>query len=313
VPRDLAYLCFFSLTIQTWGDQMKERFAEEYKYIKDVIHYLKNGNETEKKENTEKLHNRYGNFIKAMIGKKTKKEHSLKDDAYNQTCLMLFNATKLEKYKGDASFKTYIYKVIVASIRIVMPESEEAKAEKRKEKNKREREKRAQAKKDANMAGNKDQAIHDASTKQKHKKNKPNSRQYTEDDGEQNLQPTSGDRILREALEEATFTRQDNQEQLLGIKDLRAKQSQAIAVSILKMSKINPKAIRIIVMCLCDYEWEEIAECVGMDVDLVKKMYNRSDGIRDKFAVIFKETLWEKYKLDLKTLSTNFNALIDIE
>ena len=291
---------------------MKKRFAEEYFFIREAIHYLQNGNNTQKKEYTEKLLNRYGNYIKRVIGKKIKIEFQLKEDAFNEFCCNLFDPKELKKYKGKSSFKTYIYTEIVAAIGNVMPESERAKGAKRQEKNKKEREMRSQKKKDDNDGGNEDQAIYEESTKQKHK-SKTKAKKYTEDDINQYSHSTLGIRILQENLEEGTFTRQDNPEHLLGIKDLRAKQSQAIAVSILKMSQIHPKDIRIFVMNLCDFSWEEIAECMGMDVDLAKKRYNREDGIQDKFASLFKKTLQENYKIDFKTLSSNFNALIDIE
>jgi hypothetical protein len=288
---------------------MDERFSDDYTFIKDVVHYLRNGNNAQKAEYKEKLLNRYGNYIRAVIGKQIIIEYQLKEDAFNEFCQQLFDPKYLAKYLGDARYITYIYPEILASIRKVMPESEKKKAEKRQEKSKKEREKRAQKKKNANNVVNKYEAVCEESTKQKHK---TKAKKYTEDDSMQYSHSTLGMRILQEDLEEFT-PRQDNQEHLLGIKDLRAKLDQAIAVSILKMSQIDPKDIRIFVMNLCDYSWAEIAECMGINVNAARKRFTRSDGIQERFSALLINTLWENYKIDFHTVSRNFNALLDVE
>ena len=38
-----------------------------------------------------------------------------------------------------------------------------------------------------------------------------------------------------------------------------------------------------------------------------------SDGILEKVADLFKKTLLENYKIDFKTVSVNFNDLLDVE
>lgn len=260
---------------------MQEKFSEDYFFIQDAIHYFRNGNDAQKAEYKEKLLNRYEKYIMGVIGKRIKIDFDLKDDAFNEFCIKLFDPEYLAKYCGDASFMTYIYTELLASIRKVMPESEETKAEKRQEKNKKEREKRAQ--------------------------------KFTEDDSKQYSHSTLGMRVLQEDLEECV-AQQDSQEHLLGIKDLRAKLDQAMAVSSLNMSKVHPKDIRIFLMKLNDYSWDEIADCVGLNVGALKKRYiRRPDGILAKYSALLVKTLWDNYRIDFQTVSRNFHALIDIE
>ena len=92
---------------------MDERFSDDYFFIKDVIHYLRNGNNTQKAEYQEKLLNRYEKYIKAVIAKGIKIEYQLKDEVFNQFCIKLFDPDELDKYLGDASFKTFIYQGLV--------------------------------------------------------------------------------------------------------------------------------------------------------------------------------------------------------
>lgn len=288
---------------------MQEKFSEDYFFIQDAIHYLRNGNKTQKAEYQEQLLNRYEEYIRKVIGKRIKIEYELREEVFTEFCLKLFYPKYLEKYQGNASFRTYIYTEITAAIRKVMPASEETKAEKRQEKNKKEREKRARKKEDANNVGNKDESVYEESTKQKHR---AKTEKYTEDDSKQYSPSTLGMRILQEDLDECV-AQQDSQEHLLGIKDLRAKLDQAMAVSILNMSKVLPKDIRIFVMNLNNYSWDEIAESIGINVKAAQKRYIRSDGILDKFSALLIKTLWDNYKIDFQTVSRNFHALIDIE
>ena len=274
---------------------MKERFSEDYFFIKEVIHYLRNGNNSQKAEYKEKLLNRHKDFITKVIKKKIKSDHSLEDDVFNDFCCKLFDLKYLEKYRGDAGFMTYIYPEILASIRKVMPKSN----------------KKKKKEKEANEITNRDQAVNDAAQREEDYKIGEEG-DFSSESPTQYSCLSKGMRILEEDLEEFT-PRQDNQEHLLGIKDLRAKLDQAIAVSILKMSNTHPQDVRIFVMNLCAYSWDEIAGCIGINVNAARKRYNRSDGILDKFSALLIKTLWENYKIDFQTVSRNLNALMDIE
>lgn len=270
---------------------MKDKFSEEYFFIKDVIHYLRNGNNTQQTEYKEKLLVRYKEYVTKVIIRNIKIEYDLADDIFNEFCCKLFDPEYLTKYRGDASFMTYIYPEILASIRKVMPKNTD-----KKDKN--------------NIETDKDTAVKEALQGIEHIK--AEDEDYPSDSHPQHSQLSKGMRILQEDLEKI-IPRQDNQEHLLGIKDLRAKLDQAIAVSILKMSQIDPKDIRIFVMSLCGYSWEEIAGCIGIDTKSASKRYSRSGGILAKFSALLIKTLWENYKIDFQTVSRNFNALLDVE
>ena len=269
---------------------MKEQFSEEYFFIKDVIHYLRNGNNNQKAEYKEKLLNRYKEYITKVIVRNIKVEFDLMDDIFNEFCCKLFGPEYLEKYRGDASYMTYIYAEILASIRKVMPKSKD--------------------KKDKKNIENIGKFIDDAFQRTEHAKTEDED--VTSDSIMQHSHSSKGMRILQEDLEKFT-PREENQEHLLGIKDLRAKLDQAIAASILKLSQLHPKDIRIFVMNQCDYSWEEIANCIGIDAKSASKRYSRPGGIQAKFSALLIKTLWENYKIDFQTVSRNFNALIDIE
>lgn len=274
---------------------MNERFAADYTFIKNAIQYLRNGNTSQKTEYQEKLHNRYKDYITKVIMRNIKIEFDMKDDVFNEFCCKLFDPEYLAKYRGDASFTTYIYPDILASIRKAMPKSE----------------KKKKSEEDANKFDIKHLSIN-ASSHQEGDYTIEEEGDFTSNSHAQCSRPSKGMRILQEDLEEFT-PKQHNQEHLLGIKDLRAKVDQAIAASILKMSQIHPKDIRIFVMYQCDYSWEEIANCVGIGAKSASKRFSRSGGILEKFSAILIKTLWDSYKIDYQTVSRNFNALIDIE
>ena len=257
---------------------MDERFSDDYFFIKDVIHYLRNGNNTQKAEYQEKLLNRYEKYIKAVIAKGIKIEYQLKDEVFNQFCMKLFDPKELAKYRGTASFMTFIYPRILNAISNVMIPSHE------------ERKEKANQKKKDKKAG---------------KRGEGPPAQYTQEAAVSNF--------LREDLEISDPSRQHSPDHLLAIKELRLKLDHVIAITTLKLSQIYPKDIRILVMSLCDYSWEEIAECIGIDAKSARKRYIRSGGILEKVADLFKKTLWENYEIDFETVSMNYDDLLAVE
>ena len=271
---------------------MDERFSDDYTFIKSVIYYLRNGNTNQKAKYKEKLLNRYKEYIKGVIGKHIKIEFDLKDDAFNQFCFKLFDPKYLEKYRGDASFSTYIYKEILASIRKVMPKSK---------------------KECVSAQDNDDQGTnYDGPWSEEARIDLDGGEEFATAAPIQYGHLPKGRKILQEDLEKF-MPRQESQEQLLGIKDLRAKIDQALAVSILKMTQIHPKDIRILVMRFCDYGWDEIADCLDISIDAARKHFTRSDGILDRFSALLIKTLWDNYKIDFQTVSKNFDALMAVE
>jgi hypothetical protein len=271
---------------------MIEKFSEDYFFIKDVLHYLRNGNNTQQSEYKEKLLNRYKEYIKGVIGRQIKIEFDLKDDAFNQFCFKLFDPEYLDKYRGDASFSTYIYKEILGSIRKVMPKSKKEYV--------------------SEQDDNDQVANYDGPWSEEARIDLDGGEGFATAARIQHGHLSKGRKILQEDLEKF-MPRQESQEQLLGIKDLRAKIDQALAVSILRLTQTHPKNIRILVMRFCDYSWDEIADCLDIGIDAARKHFTRSDGILDRFSALLIKTLWDNYKIDFQTVSKNFDVLMAVE
>ena len=257
---------------------MKEQFSDDYFFIKDVIHYLRNGNNAQKAEYADKLLNRYEKYIKAVIAKGIKIEYQLKDEVFNQFCMKLFDPDELDKYRGDASFMTFIYPRILEAIRIVMTPSEEERKEKENQKRKNKK------------AGKCDEGP---------------PVQYTQEAAVSN--------ILREDLETSYPTRQHSQEDQIAINELRSKLDHAIAISLLNLSKVNPQDARILVMKLSNLSWDEIAQHMDTEVNSTRRRYSRHSGIEDKFSELLLKTLWDSYKIDFSIISKNIGGILDIE
>jgi RNA polymerase sigma factor (sigma-70 family) len=99
---------------------MNEKFAEDYIFIQEVIHYIESGTEIQHNEYKEKLLSRYGSYIIKIIISRTEGKFELKDEIFNVFACKFYKLSYLKNYRGEARFQTYIYPEILASIRKVI-------------------------------------------------------------------------------------------------------------------------------------------------------------------------------------------------